>query len=163
MLFFEFDFTVLYKPRNTVRAAHAFSRIAYNKPLTGVDDSTLDATLFYVEIHWLRNVQPYLETGTMPPTLSTSDHWTLVEKALPFTLIDGHLHRWGFDVIERRVFQPCEVDSILNAMHLGVTGGHISQILQLARSSTPATGCRPYTRMCTSNADYATPANVRAT
>jgi len=127
LLFTEYDFSVVYKPGKTHGIADALSRTAYAEPPIGVPDSTPDASLFYVEPEWLTDVRTYLQKGTTPKTMTKDERRTLAQKAIPFSITDGVLHRRGIDLVQRRVLQPAEAEQVLREMHSGVAGGHFSQ------------------------------------
>jgi hypothetical protein len=47
LLFFEYDFTIVYKPCRTQVVANALSRLLDNTKPTSLLDQTTDASLFY--------------------------------------------------------------------------------------------------------------------
>jgi hypothetical protein len=57
LLFFEYDFTVMYKPCKIHVIADALSRLSdIIKPI-GVHDQTIDESLFYTRSEWLNDVK----------------------------------------------------------------------------------------------------------
>jgi hypothetical protein len=62
LLFLEYDFTVVYKPNKTHVITNALSRLLdITKPI-GVLDQTTYASLFYIELEWLKDVEEFLRT-----------------------------------------------------------------------------------------------------
>ncbi len=59
LLFFEYDFTVVYKLGRTHVVANALSRLSYIK---NVCDQTIDENLFYIVPEWLNDVKYFLKT-----------------------------------------------------------------------------------------------------
>jgi hypothetical protein len=62
LLFFEYDFTVMYKLHRIHVVVDALSRLTNNMEPTGVPDQTIDAILFYTKPVWLNDVKDFLKT-----------------------------------------------------------------------------------------------------
>jgi hypothetical protein len=56
LLFFEYDFIVIYKPGKTHVVVDALSRLLDSIKPTGMPDQTTDASLFYIGLEWLNDV-----------------------------------------------------------------------------------------------------------
>jgi hypothetical protein len=61
-LFLEYDFIVVYKPSRTHLVANALSRLLNIIKTIGVPDQTTYASLFYIELEWLKDVKEFLRT-----------------------------------------------------------------------------------------------------
>jgi len=62
LLFLEYDFIVVYKPDRTHVVADALLRLPDITEPTGVLDQTTYASLFYIELEWLKDVKEFLRT-----------------------------------------------------------------------------------------------------
>jgi hypothetical protein len=62
LLFFKYDFTIVYKPNRTHVVADALLRLLDNTKPTGVPNQTIDASLFYIRPKWLNDVKEFLKT-----------------------------------------------------------------------------------------------------
>jgi hypothetical protein len=69
LLFIEYDFTIVYKPRKIHVVANALSRILNIIEPTGVFDQTTYASLFYTEPEWLKDVKEFLKIEQIEGTL----------------------------------------------------------------------------------------------
>ena len=127
LLFQEYDFIVVYKPGKNHGVADAMSRLPNGEPATGVEDQTKDASLFYVKPEWLEDVRSYLKSGVVRQDLSKEEQRKLILKSLPYTLVQGVLHKRGHDLVVRRVLDPVQAEVVMKEMHNGVAGGHFSQ------------------------------------
>jgi hypothetical protein len=63
LLFFEYDFTIMYKLGKTHVVTNALSRLPNNTKPTCVLDQTIDASLFYIGLKWLNDVKVFLKIG----------------------------------------------------------------------------------------------------
>ncbi len=70
LLFLEYEFIVVYKPGRTYVVTDVLSRLPNNSKQLGVPNSTMDASLFFVEPTWMQEMKTYLLTGQMPETLN---------------------------------------------------------------------------------------------
>jgi hypothetical protein len=57
LLFFEYDFTVVYKPSKAHVVAEALLRLLDITELRGVFDQTTYVSLFYTKLEWLKDVK----------------------------------------------------------------------------------------------------------
>jgi hypothetical protein len=62
LLFFKYDFTVMYMPGKTHVVVDALSILPYITEPTCVPNQTIDASLFYIELEWLKDVKEFLRT-----------------------------------------------------------------------------------------------------
>jgi hypothetical protein len=70
LLFLEYDFTVVYKPCRIHVIANVLSRLPnITKPI-GVFDQTTNASLFYIEPEWLKDMKEFLKIGQIEGMLS---------------------------------------------------------------------------------------------
>jgi len=59
LLFFEYDFTIMYKPGKTHVVWDALSRLPDDTEPIGVPDQTTNASLFYTWPKWLNDVKEF--------------------------------------------------------------------------------------------------------
>ncbi len=95
LLFFEYDFIVIYKPSKTHVVADALLRLLDSTKPTGVPDQTTDASLFYIGLERLNDVNFFKKTRQIKGMLSVQQKQRLVRKAEPFTLKNGELYKMG--------------------------------------------------------------------
>ncbi len=70
LLFLEYELTLIYKPSKMHVVVDVLSILLDNLEPLGVQDYTMDASLFFVEPIWMQEVKTYLEIGEMPKTLN---------------------------------------------------------------------------------------------
>ncbi len=70
LLFLEYELTLIYKPSKMHVVVDVLSILLDNLEPLGVQDYTMDASLFFVELIWMQEVKTYLEIGEMPKTLN---------------------------------------------------------------------------------------------
>ncbi len=63
LLFLEYDFTIVYKPRRTHVVVDALSRLLGIIETIGVPNQTTNASLFYIKLEWLNDVKEFLRIG----------------------------------------------------------------------------------------------------
>jgi hypothetical protein len=61
LLFLEYDFIVMYKPCKTHVVVNALSRFSDSIKPIGVNDQTINASLFYTRPKWLNDVKSFLK------------------------------------------------------------------------------------------------------
>jgi hypothetical protein len=61
LLFFEYDFTVVYKPSKTHVVVDALSRLPDSIKPISVHDQITYASLFYTGLKWLNDVKEFLK------------------------------------------------------------------------------------------------------
>jgi hypothetical protein len=98
LLFLEYDFIVVYKPRKIHVVVDALSRLLdITKPIDVLNQTT-NASLFYIELEWLNDVKEFLRTRHIEGMLSIQHKQKLVKKAKPFTMNNGELYRMVQDI-----------------------------------------------------------------
>jgi hypothetical protein len=68
-LLLEYDFTILYKPNKTRVVREALLRLLDITKPTSVHDQTTNASLFYIEHEWLKDVKEFLKIRLIEGTL----------------------------------------------------------------------------------------------
>ncbi len=66
LLFLEYELTIIYKPSKMHVVVDVLSILLDNLEPLGVQDYTMDASLFFVEPKRMQEVKTYLEIGEMP-------------------------------------------------------------------------------------------------
>ena len=96
LLFQEFEFEVVVRPRKLNVGPDHLSRIDMGEEPIGVKDDLPDAHLFQVEFvpAELEEIAQFLENGQAPEGMSTKKKQILAMKAAPYTLINGFLYKW---------------------------------------------------------------------
>ncbi len=97
LLFFEYEFTIVYKLGTTHVIANVLSKFLNSLELLGVPYQTVDASLFFVEPTWMQEVKIYLKIGQMPKFLNLAQKQKLARKVEPFTLKEGIMYIVGQD------------------------------------------------------------------
>ena len=97
LLFLEFDFKVIYKPRKIHSVADALSCNEGAESTTGIPDQTTDAQLFSMQPDWIHPIIDYLQTGTFPPSMTKEARKHLAYQAIPFQFVQGKLYQQGKD------------------------------------------------------------------
>jgi hypothetical protein len=97
LLFFEYDFTVVYKPSRTHAIVDSLSKLPNITKPTYVSNQITHASLFYIELEWLNDVKDFLKTRKIGGTLSIHQKYKLVRKVEHFTLKNGELYKIGQD------------------------------------------------------------------
>jgi hypothetical protein len=62
LLFLEYDFIVVYKPNKIHVVANALSKLLNIIEPTCVFDQTINVSLFYTKLEWLKNVKEFFRT-----------------------------------------------------------------------------------------------------
>jgi hypothetical protein len=65
LLFLKYDFTVVYKPTKTHVVTNALSRLPDITKPTCVPNQTMDASLFYIKLEWLNDVNFFLKNDRL--------------------------------------------------------------------------------------------------
>ena len=104
LLFQEYDFEIIAKPRRLNAGPDHLSRIETGEEPTNLEDNLPDTQLFSIQIadDYFRDIIKFLMTGTMPEEFTTQQKKQLVVKVADFTLIAGQLYKLGLDEILRR-------------------------------------------------------------
>ncbi len=80
IIFLEYDFTIVYKPRKTHVVANALSRLWNSTKTTCVPNQTTYANLFYTKPKWLHDVKENLKTWQIEGTLLIQQNQILIKK-----------------------------------------------------------------------------------
>jgi hypothetical protein len=75
---------------------------------------------------WLQSEYEYLLEGVMLERVTTSQRQYFAQRAKPFVLQKGILYKFGQDSRFCRVLQWENVSTILQELHGGIVGGHLS-------------------------------------
>jgi hypothetical protein len=104
LLFQEFDFEVIVKPRKQNAGPDHLSRVTNGEEPTNLQDKFLYTQLFLVNIvdEYFIDIIQYLTTGTVLQEYTTVQKKNLVVCAIDYQLIAGHLYKMGVDNILRR-------------------------------------------------------------
>jgi hypothetical protein len=104
LLFQEYDFAIVVKPRRMNKGPDHLSRLEHGEEPTSLEDTLPDAQLLAigkVEDHFAEIVQ-FLSTGMAPREYTVMQKKHLVVHAVDFQLIVGQLYKMGPDEILRR-------------------------------------------------------------
>jgi hypothetical protein len=101
LLFQEFDFEVIVKPRKLNAGHDHLSRVTNKEEPTNLEDNFLDTWLLSVQIahEYFADIIQYLRTGTAPQEYNTMQKKKLVVRAAYYQLFAGHLYKMGTDII----------------------------------------------------------------
>jgi hypothetical protein len=126
LLFQEYDFEVIVKPRKLNSGPDHLSCILSGEDVGNLDESLPDAHLFAVQMvdDYFADIVHFLSTGVAPPDFIVAQKKQLVVKATDYQLIVGNLYKLGADGILRRCVLEHERHMILSEAHEGVAGGH---------------------------------------
>jgi hypothetical protein len=91
LLFQEYDFEIIVKPRRLNVGPDHLSRLELGEEPTSLLDSLLDAQLFLVQIvdDYFKDIIDFLTTGTAPAEYSTQQKKQMVVRVGDFTIIVG--------------------------------------------------------------------------
>eukprot|EP00253_Pinus_taeda_P034321 PITA_34321 len=126
LLFQEYDFEVIVKPRQLNAGPDHLSRIETGEEPTNLEEGLPDVKLFAVCVaddHFAYIIQ-FLTTGITPKGYSTEHKKELVVRAADFSIIARHLYKMGTNEILRRYVLDFDRASILAEAHGGVAGGN---------------------------------------
>ena len=126
LLFKEYDFDIIVKPRRLNVGPNHLSRLELSEEPTSLEDNLPDAQLFAIHItdDYFVDIIEFLTTGTAPVEYSRKQKKRLVVKVVDFTIIVGKLYNLRPDEILRRYVLPHERPLILEEAHVGIVGGH---------------------------------------
>eukprot|EP00253_Pinus_taeda_P020636 PITA_20636 len=101
LLFQEYDFEVVVKPRRLNAGPDHLSRIETGKEPTSLEEGLPDAQLFVVRIagRHFEDIIHFLMTGIALKEYSVQNKKELVVRASHFSVITGHLYKMGSDEI----------------------------------------------------------------
>lgn len=128
LLFQEYDFEIIVKPRRLNARPDHLSRLESGEEPTSMEDNLPDAQLFSVHIvdDYFKDIIEFLNMGTAPVEYTKKQKKQLVVKAIDFTLIAGKLYNFGPYEILRRYILDHERPTTLDEAHVGIAGGHYS-------------------------------------
>ncbi len=63
LLFLEYEFIVVYKPSRTHVVVDVLSRLPNSSKPLSVPNQIVDASLFFIEPIWMKEIKTHLETG----------------------------------------------------------------------------------------------------
>jgi hypothetical protein len=125
-MFIEYDFTVVYKSSKNHIVVNVVSRLLDITELTSVLNSTIDASLFYIEPKWLNDVKEFLRIGQIEGTLFIQHKQRLIRKMKPFTLKNGELYKMGQDNKLQRCLTTIEAQMVMRELHDRPSRGHFA-------------------------------------
>jgi hypothetical protein len=126
LLFQEYDFEIIVKPRIMNKGLDHLSRLEHGEKPTSLEDTLSDAQLLVIrniDEHFTEIVQ-FLSIGVAPSEYTIPHKKQLVVRAVEFSLIVGQLYNMGPDEILRRCVMEAERPLILEEAHEGIAGGH---------------------------------------
>jgi hypothetical protein len=85
----------VYKPGRTHVIIDALSRLLDIIEPTCVPNQTIDASLFYTKLEWLKDVKEFLRMKQIDGTLLIQQKQKLVRRVKPFTFKNGELYKMG--------------------------------------------------------------------
>ena len=93
LLFQEYDFEIIVKPRRLNAGPDHLSRIDSGEEPSNLEDNLPDAQLFSIQItdDYYADITQFLTTGVAPEDFTKQQKKQLVVRAADFTLIEGHL------------------------------------------------------------------------
>jgi hypothetical protein len=126
LLFQEFDFEVIVKPRKLNARPNHLSRITNGEEPTNLEDNFPYAQLFSVQVadEYFADIIEYLSTETVPQEFNTTKKKNMVVRAADYQLITGHLYNMGADNILIRCVLEHERPGILAEAHEGIPRGN---------------------------------------
>jgi hypothetical protein len=126
LLFQEYYFEIVVKPRRMNKGPDHLSRLEHREELTSLEDTLPDAKLLAIrniDDHFVEIFQ-FLSTGMAPSKYTIPQKKQLVVHTAYFSLIAGQLYTVGPNEKLRRCVMEVERPLILTEAHEGITGGH---------------------------------------
>jgi hypothetical protein len=126
LLFQEFDFEVIVKPRKLNAGLDHLSRVKNGEEPMNLEDNFPNAPLFSVQIadDYFAKIIQYLRTGIAPQEYTATQKKKLVVRTTDYQLIARHLYKMGTNNILRRYVLDHERPRILAEAHAGIAGGN---------------------------------------
>jgi hypothetical protein len=124
LLFQEYDFEILVKPRRMNKGPDHLLRLEHGEETTSLEDKLLDAqflSIRNIDDHFIEIVQ-FLSIGMAPSDYTMIQKKQLVVRAAYFSLIAGQLYKMGPNEILRRCVMEVERPLILAEAHEGIEG-----------------------------------------
>jgi hypothetical protein len=123
LLFQEYDFEIVVKPRRMNKGPNNLSRLEHGEEPTSLEDTLPDAQFLVirrVDYHFVEIFQ-FLSIGMAPCRYTIIQKKQLVVRTADFSLISGQLYKMGPDEILRRCVMEEEIPLILEESHEGIT------------------------------------------
>jgi hypothetical protein len=129
LLFQEFSFEVIIKPRRCNMGPDNLSILELGEIGGAVNDQLTDVDLLWVEAipEYLEDIAIFLSIGVCPKTYSVTQKHHMVVRGVDYQLIAGKLYKLGLDSILMRCVLDHERQDILWECRSGVAGGHVGQ------------------------------------
>ena len=101
LLFQEFEFEVIVRPRKLNAGPNHLSRIDTREEPIGVEDDLPNAHLFRIEVvpTKFEEIAQFLENGQAPEGMNTKKKKILAMKTTPYSLINVFLYKMGLDEV----------------------------------------------------------------
>jgi hypothetical protein len=126
LLFQEFYFEVIVKPRKMNTGLDHISRVTNGEEPTNLEDNFPDAQLFSFQVadECFADIIELLSTGTVPQYFNTAHKKNFLVRVAYYQLIVGHLYKMGADNILRKCVLEHERPRFFTETHEGIVGGH---------------------------------------
>lgn len=116
LLFQEFEFEVIIRPRKNNVGPDCLSRVEIGEEATGIEATPKE----------LAKIVQFLQEGKALESLPEKNKKVLAMKVAPFTLKNGYVYKLvPYDILRRCVLEH-ERGSIIEEAHVGYEGGAIS-------------------------------------
>jgi len=124
----DFNITIVERPGKSNVVVDFLSRLDNPGEVTPNNDDFPDEHIFSMSIDspWFADIANYLVTGKTPPYLSTREKWSIVQKSVAYSSIQGDLFYTGPDLIICKCVREEEVFDILKSAHDEPYGGHFA-------------------------------------
>eukprot|EP00253_Pinus_taeda_P030157 PITA_30157 len=126
LLFQEYDFEVIRKPRRLNARPNHFSCIETGEDPTNLEEGLPNAHLFVVHVadNYFVDIIHFLTIGTAPEGYIGQQKKELVVRVANLSVIARHLYKMGSDEILQRYVANFERNNILAKAHGGAAGGN---------------------------------------
>lgn len=126
MLFQEYDFEVVVKPRRLNNGLDHLPSIESGEEPMSLEEGLPDAQLFAVTMvdDFFVYIVEFLSLGVAPAHYTVAQEKQLVVKSLHYQLITGQLYKLGLDDILRRCILNHDKSTVLDEAHGGISGGN---------------------------------------
>ncbi len=126
LLFLKYDFTIVYKPGKThVVVNELLILLNITEPI-GVLDQTTNASLFYKNLKWLKDLTFFLRIRHIESTLSIQQKQRLAKRADPFTLKNNELYKMAWNNKLWQCLTTTKAQMVMIELHEGPLGGHFA-------------------------------------
>jgi hypothetical protein len=125
LLFQEFDFEVIVKPRKRNARPYHLSRVTNGEEPTNLEEKFPNAQLFSVQIddEYLFDIIEFLSTRVEKKEFSSTKNKNLVVRTIDYQLIANHIYNLDADNILRRCVLEHERPMLLSKSQEGIAGG----------------------------------------